>query len=258
MTSENTTQQTVHESYRRGLAVLGRLLFREGELAMIALFAAMGFTVAGLENISVEPSIFNLAAAGGGAMILGFSARVLFRERKLMLRWSSTMAALVLMLLLMGWFTRGATGVSLSFLPVRPPDWGALFQLLLGGLSGTLSLLARPWWRENPAIALVVEEHPEVAREANVRLASPPEAEPPRVRLHFLERVRSSLRGWRKRVRKDEVRLVGAEEHRCPYCLQLIDSRDSRGVVICPVCHTHHHRDCWAVTGMCQVPHYHA
>lgn len=53
------------------------------------------------------------------------------------------------------------------------------------------------------------------------------------------------------------IHLVGAEEHRCPYCLELVEPNDPRGIMICPVCHTYHHADCWAVTGVCQVPHHH-
>jgi hypothetical protein len=53
------------------------------------------------------------------------------------------------------------------------------------------------------------------------------------------------------------VRLVGEEEHRCPFCLELVEPDDPRGIVECQVCHTQHHADCWAITGACQVPHYH-
>jgi hypothetical protein len=53
------------------------------------------------------------------------------------------------------------------------------------------------------------------------------------------------------------VRLLGEEEHRCPFCLELVEPGDGRGMVECPICHTRHHADCWAVTGACQVPHYH-
>ena len=53
------------------------------------------------------------------------------------------------------------------------------------------------------------------------------------------------------------IHLVGKEEHRCPYCLEEVIKNDPRGLKICPICHTHHHADCWAVTGACQVPHYH-
>ena len=51
------------------------------------------------------------------------------------------------------------------------------------------------------------------------------------------------------------VHLVGETEHRCPYCLETVVRNDPRGVRVCPICHTHHHADCWAVTGTCQVPH---
>jgi hypothetical protein len=54
----------------------------------------------------------------------------------------------------------------------------------------------------------------------------------------------------------DHVRLVGRIEHRCPYCLELVEQKDPRGVKVCPVCNTHHHLDCWLVTGTCQVPHH--
>jgi len=42
------------------------------------------------------------------------------------------------------------------------------------------------------------------------------------------------------------------------FSLQAIAPRDPRGVVTCPICKTRHHKDCWDITGMCQVPHYHS
>ena len=53
-----------------------------------------------------------------------------------------------------------------------------------------------------------------------------------------------------------DIQLVGEVEHRCPYCLELVDPNDKNGVIECPICHTLHHADCWAVTGTCQVPHH--
>jgi hypothetical protein len=53
-----------------------------------------------------------------------------------------------------------------------------------------------------------------------------------------------------------EIHLLGDVEHRCPFCLEVVEKNDPRGVKICPICHTRHHADCWAVTGTCQVPHY--
>ncbi len=59
------------------------------------------------------------------------------------------------------------------------------------------------------------------------------------------------------RVRRSQpaVRLAVHEEHKCPFCLEPVNRNDPRGVVECQVCHTLHHKDCWDITGSCQVPH---
>lgn len=54
---------------------------------------------------------------------------------------------------------------------------------------------------------------------------------------------------------RPKISLVGAEEHRCPYCLEEVDPNDPAGVVVCQVCHSYHHKSCWDITGTCQVPH---
>lgn len=99
---------------------------------------------------------------------------------------------------------------------------------------------------------------------------------------HALERTVRGMRGWKDRISASwirahlpawewptrsfgrratqgglKVRLLGVEEHRCPYCLDIVERRDPRGVVTCKLCRTRHHADCWAVAGMCQVPHHH-
>jgi len=57
-----------------------------------------------------------------------------------------------------------------------------------------------------------------------------------------------------KQVNND-VKLMGSEEHVCPYCLEEVIKNDPRGVVICKECGTWHHQDCWDVTGACGVAH---
>ena len=60
---------------------------------------------------------------------------------------------------------------------------------------------------------------------------------------------------WNPLHRKPQIQLAVYEEHRCPYCLEEVKRDDPRGVVECEVCHTLHHKDCWDITGACQVPH---
>jgi len=67
-------------------------------------------------------------------------------------------------------------------------------------------------------------------------------------------RAKSSRR-WNPLRSKPAVQLAVHEEHRCPYCLEPVTRNDPRGVVECQVCHTLHHKDCWDITGSCQVPH---
>lgn len=66
-----------------------------------------------------------------------------------------------------------------------------------------------------------------------------------------------TVRPKKKRAahRKPKIQFALIEEHRCPYCLDAVARNDARGVKECEVCHTLHHADCWAITGVCQVPH---
>jgi len=63
------------------------------------------------------------------------------------------------------------------------------------------------------------------------------------------------LPGIRAFHTNNDVKLMGEEEHVCPYCLEEVVRNDSQGVVICPECGTWHHQDCWNVTGACGVAH---
>jgi ribosomal protein L37AE/L43A len=68
-------------------------------------------------------------------------------------------------------------------------------------------------------------------------------------------KVAPAMAPKRRRRKKARVQLALVEEHRCPYCLDTVVRSDPRGVKECPVCHTLHHKDCWDITGSCQVPH---
>lgn len=68
-------------------------------------------------------------------------------------------------------------------------------------------------------------------------------------------RPRKLPRGKPMQIETNNVHLLGEVEHRCPYCLEVVEKNDPRGVKICPICQTQHHLDCWNITGVCQVPH---
>jgi len=121
----------------------------------------------------------------------------------------------------------------------------------------------RPAQRSETSTVSLVSPTPRMAAvSSNVSAGRPG----PKVRAGYVRRPRivrataiplgrggSRSRG-RSRARA-AVQLAAYEEHRCPYCLQDIQRDDVRGSVECPICHTLHHKDCWNITGTCQVPH---
>lgn len=60
---------------------------------------------------------------------------------------------------------------------------------------------------------------------------------------------------WASGGNGNDVKLVGEEEHVCPYCLEEVRKGDRPGAVVCPECGTWHHQDCWNLTGSCGVAH---
>jgi len=70
---------------------------------------------------------------------------------------------------------------------------------------------------------------------------------------HLKKKIK--LPGIKTRHTNNDVKLMGEEEHVCPYCLEEVVKNDSRGLVVCPECNTWHHQDCWDMTGACGVAH---
>ena len=62
-----------------------------------------------------------------------------------------------------------------------------------------------------------------------------------------------SIAGKKKANQQNDVKLMGEEEHVCPYCLEKVEKDNPK--VICPECGTWHHQDCWDLTGTCGVAH---
>ena len=233
------------------------LLFRLELLALLACFTAAGFAVAGVVNDTFLPWVYTIAAAAGAGILLGFVSRLFFRRFSFPLRLTAAITATLLSLLIMGWLTQGLVGADPTLPADRRPDWGALGLMAVGITTSTLSLVA---WKKRTAVVspaqsgeVVPEPEPSAALEKKIK-AAPPKNSASSSR----NRIGGVLRFFQRARRDAEIRLTGAEKYKCPYCLQPIEARDPRGVVVCPICHTRHHKDCWDITGMCQVPHYHA
>jgi hypothetical protein len=112
---------------------------------------------------------------------------------------------------------------------------------------------ARAWSQQEPETAVTTPAPAPAPAPASV--AEPGLVE--RVR-HRFSRPPTVAKTAVKRPRpQPRIKLIGAIEHRCPYCLEAVEPNDPRGIEVCEICHTFHHADCWAVTGMCQVPHHH-
>jgi hypothetical protein len=233
------------------------LLFRLELLMIAACISAGGLAAAGILNDTVSPWIFAAAAAIGEGLLMGWLARMFFRSFSRMMQWASGLAGSAAGLIVLGWLTRGLAGVDPNGPMQFGPDWMALVQLLIGAVASTLAFAAgRIKYPEPPIVPAAALES--MANGATAPAARKIKTDLPRKEPRPVgERIRGALKFLRKGNHDAEIKLVGAEEPKCPYCLQPIAPRDPRGVVTCPICKTRHHKDCWDITGMCQVPHYH-
>ena len=236
---------------QRGAELLDGLIV----VFLVGMFSGIGLAFVVRANQTIVPQVLRAATSAALGVLSGLTARRALQGRSRVLRAAAALAALGVALYFLGWFSGEQAGLALPRAVLPAPDWEGLLQILLGAFSALVALRA---WPGPSAQAQVAARAREQAGAASSR------PQPRRKRRTVVRRppLRSRLSAWvsqRSAVarRGRRVRLVGAEEHRCPYCLELVDGRDPRGVVVCRVCHTRHHGDCWAVTGECQVPHYH-
>lgn len=234
----------------------GSLLRRLALVFAMALVASIAFAVLYLVSPGLLPEVLALVAPAGVGLVGGFAARWALPHRR-GLRLAAAVAAVTLAMAFLGWLTWGMAGLVVIHLGRPLPDWQGLAQLVLACGASWLALTA--WHRPSAEPAGAPSPPPTtgpirsgVGRFGLIRLARGLPAL--RIPESLLRRRRAGARRVRQRV---AIRLTGRAEDRCPYCLEIVLRRDPRGVVTCPECHTRHHADCWAVTGVCQVPHHH-
>jgi hypothetical protein len=107
---------------------------------------------------------------------------------------------------------------------------------------------------ESRPISAAVQPIPRPARASAVVPQPEPAAPAPLTTRQRVQALGRSVFRWR---RPSVVRMGKVAEQRCPYCFDVVREQDPRGIVVCSICHTPHHADCWAITGMCQIPHSH-
>jgi hypothetical protein len=209
--------------------------------------------------------------------LAGLATRIVLRQRHWFVRFVTGIASLIIGLLVLGLLMNWRVGLGPLVFWRRNIDWIGLGKLFVGILCFVLAMQA---WRKKPAPAVEI---------VSTLAAAEPSKPPARSKVRASRRTskqfhlpispaRSKPAAAKKSAKaivsskqlskpvtkprrslfqhKPQVHLSKIERHLCPYCLEPVTRNDSRGVVECDICHTLHHGDCWAIAGVCQVPHY--
>jgi len=280
MPFSNQSLETEPERYNllRKLAIL-LLLVISSALWLYILFRE--------KRLSYPTTIQELASGVVIAIVAGLSAQLILSQRGGFLRFVAAMVGDVVGIYLLGFISDGKYGISkFGWLP-RSVDYDGLnligigfviilFMALLFRRTRIIvipepiqvippegeSSIASVQYEPANSISVSTPDHPRVVlpRISWSGFRMPGSA--PRVRTNGRHsgmiqpaKVAPAVAPKRRRRKKLRVQLALIEEHRCPYCLENVTRSDPHGVVECNVCHTLHHKDCWDITGSCQVPH---
>jgi len=239
----------------------------------VGLGLSLGFLQANAGQLTVPVPPLALALTGAGVMglLFGLTTCLILRG------WTEALKLLVVLLALLVWMAVAEatyavwTGLQPLEYLVEADNWVEMGQLAIGCLGAIVGGLARR--RTSPAeVALAPQQVREPAapvrrarRQHQPAAASQRTASQPRraarVRQHralSLPQLKLPTRTRRRPlpVRKSSgLKVIAKVEDRCPYCLDVIEKKDPRGVVTCEICGTPHHADCWEAGGKCQVPH---
>ncbi len=235
-------------------------------LALLMIVTAIGMVVVLLQVKIRQPLLVSGLTAAVMGLVGGSAARWVLRKQTPALRIASALAFVVGGLALLGWLTAWRAGIGPLTLRASP-NWEDLVQFVLG--SGIAFLPLYAWRRRSLAIEPAAQppqpkkkKRPQPRKQSEKRPQRKIPPAPARASSLSTRAVPAAVTAQAKPVRKSrsrrkpQLQLSSETEHRCPYCLELIQPNDPRGIVECKICHTLHHADCWAITGTCQVPHY--
>jgi hypothetical protein len=203
-----------------------------------ALPAASVFSILEVRNSTLAPIVFVFASTAGLGLTMGLVSRYVLPSRGTAIRWLVALFGLSFGMIFLGWLSRGSLGLDLIQRITPTPDWQGLIRFACA--AAVVWVAIRAWAGESTSVLRL-----EPGRIRRTRLG--------KMRIGGGRSMRIRSRRLRKRAR---LRIAAQVEHRCPYCLEIVEPRDPRGAVECSTCHAFHHADCWAVTGTCQVPHH--
>ena len=220
------------------------------------------------------------------ALVAGLGAQLIMSQRDGLFRFVAAMAADIAGIYLLGFISDGKYGISKLGLLPHSMDYDGLN---LVGIGLIIILLTSLLFRRTKVIVIpepiqtlaplgdpdnssfvqvepvnsILISNPVRQRISWPRFLNPGSLDPDHSNGHRarIGRIRPAKAAQviapkrHRRYRKARVQLALVEEHRCPYCLENVARSDPRGVVECTICHTLHHKDCWDITGTCQVPH---
>lgn len=202
------------------------LAFNLGVAILLGVGGGLLRADAGDLAVPAPPLAVTLIAAGGAGLCLGLAALFTLWERSEALRLAVVLTALVTWLVAAEATYAAVTGQRPLRYLAGADNWVEMGQLAIGLLGAVVGGVGRRRGEEAAAVP---------ARETTFRLPIP-----------IPRRAPAAPRS----------RVTGQVEDRCPYCLQPIEPGDPRGVVVCEICGTPHHADCWeAAGGKCQMPH---
>ena len=241
-------------------------------LALLTTAYALGLVLLFFKAGWFPSLLFSFFADSTLAIVAGFGSRLLLSQRHWTIRFIAATFMSVGGLAILGYFSNWKLGIDVIALSHNYVSWEDLIHLVIGITASWAALWA--WYRPVPndiepsgmmgsaQSAVVVKPRswlplPRMRISSGFEPHSGNGSRPSvRARLKLVTKQPTHLKKIRSsRLRRPHVQLALVEEHRCPYCLEPVVRTDSRGVKECRVCHTLHHADCWAITGMCQVPH---
>ena len=227
-----------------------------------------------LQNTTVHLVVFGFTAITCLGLLAGFMSRWLLKKRSPALRFLAAAVALFTGLVVMYMVSSGMLGLSPYIRTAI--DWYGLVQVGVGLGAAFVALngfrrkqvqvevdvpatmpaapASAPPLMVSAAAATVISPVPGRRKTTAKKGKSTTRKAAEKKKVVVGKKGTSKTAPAAKKSRK-KVTLAAFDEHRCPYCLGEVKRNDARGVVVCPICKAYHHKDCWDITGRCQVPH---